>query len=160
MAVTNERSAQLTKMEAIPRGSLGTDEWHGRLRPAQFDHTQSVAGDANSTVGFVRLPAGRVRLFLFLSRIAHSAFGASRVLDLGWEAYKDRQNKDVAADADGLDVGQDVSGAASYNPVGTVGGGESMLFESADGVVIAATVRGGTIPLNATLNGHLFYVLD
>ena len=161
MAVTTEDSVELGKILGTPPKSLKPDEWHGRMRPYRFDFIQgAAAGDATSKQRLIKLPPGRYRVHLALSRIAHSAFGASRTLDLGWQAYTDVNGAAVAADANGLDAATDVSAAGSYNPVGTVGGDETFLFESRSGVVIVAEVAGGTIPVAATLKGNLYIVAD
>lgn len=160
MAITNESSAELTKQEAVPTDFLNPRELHGRMRIARFAFTQgAAAGDANSTERLIKLPAGKVRVFLALSRIANSDFGVARVLDLGWEAYK-TAGVAVAASAQGLDASQAVTPAGSYSPVGTVGGDETYEFESDNGVVIVGRVTGGTIPAAATIKGYLIYVVD
>ena len=160
MAVTAQESAQLANTTAVRETHNPTHDWHGRLRLARFTFTQSGAGDADSTAALVRLPAGSVRVLLAESRVANSAFGASRTLDLGWQAHTDRSGAAVAADDDGLDAAQDVATAGAYSPIGTVGGDETRLFQSQAGVVIEAKVAGGTIPDGATLNGYLVYVQD
>lgn len=160
MAVTTQNSTQYARTVATPPTHNSTHEWHGRVRSMFFEHTQSGAGDAGSIVRAVRLPAGSVRLILPLSRIAFSAFGAARTLDIGWEAYTDDNGDAVAADPNGLDDGVDVSSAGSINPGGTVGTHETYLFQSQDGVVITLQTNDGTIPDAATLDGYLIYVQD
>ena len=162
MAITNENSAQYANTVAEPRVKNPTHEAHGRLRIARFNFTQSaLPGDAGSTARLVRLPKGRVRVFLSLSRIAHSGMGAGRTLDLGWEAHRaDDGTGEVAADPNGLDDGVDVSAAGAVTPGGTLGADETKLFASLDGVVITAQVNDGTLPAAATLDGHLVYVMD
>lgn len=162
MAVTTENSNQYANTVAEPRVKNPTHEAHGRVRLARFNFTQgAAAGDAGSLARLVRLPKGRVRVLLPLSRIAHSALGASRTLDLGWEAYHaDDGSGLVAADPNGLDDGVDVSSAGALVPGGTLGGDETRLFGSLDGVVVTAQVNDGTIPAGATLDGHLAYVMD
>ena len=162
MAVTTEKSTQITNSEAKPRVPLAANDWSGKLRVARFDFTQgAAAGDANSTVDMVRLPAGSVRVYLAMSRITTSAFGSSRTLDIGHTAYTGFDGATVAADEDDLDAAQSISGAASYVPIGTVGGDETKLFEShGDGVLIQAKCEGGTIPIAATINGYFVYAVE
>jgi hypothetical protein len=161
MAVTTENSTQMTRIEGTPPKVVPTHDWHGRMRAARFDFTQgAAAGDVASFQRLVKLPAGKVRVHLAHSRIAHSAFGAARTLDLGWEAYTGDDGVAVVADPNGLDDGVDVSSAGNYNPVGTVGGDETFLFESQEGVVIAAQTNDDTIPAAATLKGVLYYSID
>lgn len=161
MAVTTQNSDQYANTIATPRVANPTHEAHGRLRVARFTFTQSGAGDAGSLVRLAGLPKGRVRVILPLSRIAFSAMGASRTLDLGWEAHvADDGSGAVAADPNGLDDGIDASGAGAVVPGGTVGGDETVLFASLAGVTVTAQVNDGTIPDGATLSGHLVYVMD
>ena len=162
MAVTTENSTEYALTVAVPAKVPFVHQLHGRLRIAFFDFTQgAAAGDATSVARLVKLPAGKVRLLLPLSRIAYSAIGTARTMDLGWEAYNDDDGNDaVAADPNGLDDGVDVAAAGSVNPGGTIGTHETKLFESAAGVVITAQINDGTIPAAATLKGYFVYVVD
>lgn len=162
MAVTTENSDQYANLVASPRVHNPTHHSHGRLRFQFFEFTQgSSAGDAGSIARLCKLPAGKVRLFLPLSRIYFSAMGTSRTMDLGWEAYSDDDGGDaVAADENGLDDGVDVSAAGSVNPGGTIGTHETKLFESEDGVVLTAQINDGTIPAAATISGYVVYAID
>lgn len=161
MAVTAEKSTQIANVEAVPAVHMHPDDLHGKMKIIRFNFTQgAAAGDATSTQQLVKLPPGRWRVMLALSRIAHSAFGAARTLDLGWQAYTDKDGVAVAADPNGLDDGVDVSAAGNYNPGGTIGGDETKLFESSDGVTIEAQCNDGTIPAAATLDGYLVAVAD
>lgn len=161
MAVTQEKSTQITNQEASPPVLSSVNELRGKLKILRFNYTQgAAAGDAGSLAELVKFPSGAGRLILPLSRIAHSAFGAARTLDLGWLAYTDTDDAAVAADPNGLDDGVDVSAAGSFSPGGTIGGDETKLFESNGGLVITAQTNDGTIPAAATLNGYFIYVLD
>lgn len=162
MAVTTEGSDQYDESNTtVPAKVPETHEWAGRMRIAFFEFTQgAAAGDATSIAQLIKLPAGKVRLILPLSRIHFSALGSSRTMDLGWESYVDDDGDTVAADPNGLDDGVDVSSAGSVNPAGTVGTHETYLFESKVGVVITAQINDATIPIAATLKGYFFYVID
>ncbi len=162
MAVTTENSTEYANSVASPPVMNKTADWHGRMRLMFFEFTQgAAAGDATSIARLVKLPAGKVRVILPLSRIAFSALGAARTMDLGWEAYNDDDGYNaVLADPNGLDDGVDVSAAGSVNPAGTVGGDETYLFESAEGVVLTAQINDGTLPVAATLQGYIVYVVD
>lgn len=162
MAVTNQSSTEYTAQTASPPTVQETTVIHGRVRFAKVTHTQDGAGDATSTVDLIKLPAGRVRLLGPLCQLRFSAFGAARTLDVGWTAYTDIDGAAVVADADGLDDGIDVSSAGTM-PLGTntaVTDGDTYEFESDDGVVLQATVLGGTIPDAATIKGFIAYVVD
>lgn len=161
MAITTQDSTQIANTAAEPRVKNPTTDAHGRLRFARFSFAQSGAGDAGSIARLVRLPKGKVRVILPLCRVAHSAMGAARTMDLGWQAHKaDDGSGDVAGDPNGLDDGVDVAAAGAVVPGGTLGGDETRLFESLDGVVLTAQINDGTIPDAATLAGHIAYVMD
>lgn len=160
MAVTNQKSDQLANADKVPAVRNLPQDVSGKLRIGRFTFTQSGAGDANSTVALAKLPPGRVRVIAALSRIANSAFGAARTLDIGHQAYTGFDGQQVSADEDAIDAAQDVSGAGNYSPTGTLGDDETILFESQDGVVLEAKVKGGTIPNGATLKGYFLYVTE
>jgi hypothetical protein len=123
---------------------------YGELRAYAFDFTQSGAGDANSTVDLVRLPPGRYRLVPNMSRITGSAFGASRVLDVGHTGWTKPDGTAVAADAEAIVADGDVSSAATL-----IGKNTYVVVEAKAAVTIQAKVAGGTIPDGATLNGFI-----
>lgn len=161
MAVTTENSTQYANFIASPPVLADANEYAGRMRIANFNFTQgAAAGDATSTATLVKLPAGKVRVYLNLSIVNVSALGAARTADLGWQAYTNRAGTAVAADPNGLDDGVDVSSAVAYNPIGTIGGNETKEFDSRDGVVIDLQINDGTIPAAATVDGYLVYVND
>lgn len=162
MAVTVQNSTEYANTLAFPQVRNGTTDWRGRLRILRFNFTQTNGnGDVGSSANLVKLPAGRVRVFLHMSRVVNSTFGVGRTLDLGWAAYYSGvDGSAVIADPDGLDAAQSVASAGSYNPTGTVGGDETYLFDSASGVLITATVGGDTIPNSATISGYIVYVHD
>lgn len=161
MAVTQEKSDQITNQEASPPVMAGVDTLRGKLKILRFTYTQgAAAGDAGSLSELVKVPAGVVRVFLALSRITTSAFGAARTMDIGWLAYTDTDGAAVAADPNGLDDGVDVSSAVSFAPTGTVGEDETYLFESNGGVTLTAQTNDATIPAAATINGYFVYVQD
>lgn len=158
MATTAQSSTEYTNATATPVTIANPDQG-GSIRYLPVTFTQSGAGDASSTVDLAFLPAGRVRVIGPLCTLDISAFGASRTLDIGWTAYTDLDGAAVAADADGLDDGLDVSSASAV-PLGTVvGDGDTYMFESRDGVTLQATVLGGTIPDAATIKGFIAYVI-
>jgi len=161
MAVTTESSTEYALTTNVPAKMPASHQWHGRLRIATCEFTQgSSAGDAGSLAYLVKLPAGKVRLILPLSRLGYSAMGTGRTMDLGWLAYTDDDGDAVVADPNGLDDGVSVATAGSVNPGGTVGGGETYLFESQGGVTLTAQINDGTIPAAATIKGYFAYVVD
>lgn len=161
MAVVNENSNLYANQVATGAQTFShPSSLHGRKRIAWFDYTRTTVGDASSLVNLVKLPPGRVRVFLNETVFSSSALGAARTMDTGWLAYNDPDGAAVAADPNGLDDGVDVSSAAVFSPTGTVGGEETYLFQSRDGVTLTAQVNDGTWPAAATLQGYVTYVVD
>lgn len=161
MAITTENSVVMAKLEGIIQGEVEPHQKDGRIRYLNIDFTQgAAAGDIASFQRLNKLPYGRCRLILPLSYIAHSAFGAGATLDLGWEAYTDLDGVAVVADPNGLDAAVNVAAAGNFVPAGTLGGGETKLFNSQSGVVLVAQNGGAVIPVGATLKGFLSYVAD
>src|SRR5262245_36822835 len=100
MAVTNEKSTQMTKLTSSPKQELSVKELDGRLRVARFDHTQgAAAGDIGSTVDLVRLPAGARVLPRFSYLLSTATFGAARTLSIGTRAHKNAQTGATIAEA-------------------------------------------------------------
>ena len=159
MAVTAGKSNLLTNADAGVANE--PHDASGRLKVVRFSYTQAGAGDANSTVELVKLPRGRLRIYGVMSRIAFSAFGASRVLDIGWRAYEDFAGATVAADPDGIDNDINVA-SAGISALGNAlaATDDTLEIESGTGVTIFATVAGGTIPDAATLTGYIVYAKD
>lgn len=128
---------------------------HGNVYQVSFSYKNETGGTlaAGTKIGLAQLPAGAVAIH-GLSQAKHSALGASRTLDIGHEAYKDKDNADVAEKLDLLLDGANVSGA------GTVSlnlQGPAYKAESKEGIVITAQVNGGTIPANATIDGVILF---
>ncbi|MBF0189066.1 MAG: hypothetical protein HQL50_14180 [Magnetococcales bacterium] len=160
MAVTTQNS---TEYAALLAGSTQeTTAYGGRLRFMSITFAQSGAGDANSLVMLGKLPPGRIKLVGPLSFLRVGALGAGRTLDVGWSAYTDVSGSAVSADEDGLDDGIDVSAAATMNlgSATATTSGDCYEFTSRDGVVLQATVKGGTIPDTTALEGFVAYVAD
>jgi hypothetical protein len=164
MAVTTEKSTQVTAVDDTePPVYPEANEWHGRLRVARFTFTQgAAAGDATSTATLVKLPGGAVRILGHLSRIAFSAFGASRTLNIGYTANRDKAGAAVAADPDAFASSVDVSSAGTTTlaeALATTTDGTTLITSQA-GFYIDCVVAGGTIPAAATINGYVVYVAE
>ena len=160
MAQTFLSSLQLARLLSGPIKNMTTDLL-GRVRKMRFDFDQgAAAGDIGSTVSLVLVSAGETRLYLRDSQIAFSAFGAARTIDIGHTGYKDRDGNDVAADSAAFVNNLDVSGAGVSATTGVVGGAESFLIDSSTETTIVVTVAGGTIPVDATLDGDFSIVRD
>ncbi len=137
-------------------------EQHGKLRIASFDlPAVAVAGDINTTIELCDLPPGAVRILPRLSHLETSAWGAARTLDIGHRAYqtKDYANSSTPTEAENgtaLLAAKDVSAANT----GSLGVAAKYDVYSKAGVRVFATVKGGTIPVGATLRGYLIYVYE
>jgi hypothetical protein len=161
MAVTNQKSVEVT---AIDAGTiLDTTDLKGRVRVANFSHTQSGAGDATSDIELVRLPAGRVRLLASQSKAYVAWATALATLDLGWGAYTDQDGAAVAADPNGIDDGIDVD-TAGYQTFGNLAAiaaaGGTVEFNSQSGVTILATSQDVALADGDTIAGYFLYVVD
>lgn len=137
---------------------------HGKLR---FDYfalpAVAVAADIGSTVELCDLPPGAVRILPWLCRLTTSAWGASRTLSIGHRAYQKADpnfgaTTDEAESANAFVNALDVSSAVS-NVAWSSTVQKYDVFSKA-GVVIFATVAGGTIPVNATMTGLVAYIYE
>ena len=160
MAVTAQSSTEYTNQTSTPAVYMESNASSGKLRFQAVTFTQSGAGDATSTVDLIQLPPGSVRVLGALSRLDISAFGTSRTLDIGWTAYTDRNGDAVVADANGLDAALNVAAASTVGIGSAITEADQKLFESRGGVVLQATVAGGTIPDAATIKGYIVYVVE
>jgi len=162
MAVTTEKSDQITNVEATPPVLEDTTSLHGRHRIAYFTQTQVAIGDANSLVEVVKLPAGRVRVLLSESLIEHAWATALIDMSVGWDAYVDQDGVAVVADPNGLDVAIDVDTAGVFVPGSAVAAGtaKTMLFESQGGVTLTVQAIAAALAIGDTVNGYFTYVLD
>jgi hypothetical protein len=163
MAITDTSSAQLGNDVSALTGRKTPIDDHGKLRVAYGKVTQgAAAGDDGSTVQFLNLPPGRIRILPQLSRVVCSALGAARVLKVGHALYYDKgipqDDAGEAADDDALAAGIDVS-AAAEKTLAAAPKGKFDIFSRA-GVRITGTVTGGTIPAAATLELILVYVAE
>lgn len=161
--MATEYSTQYNQAYIANTGKLRTDELHGRLRFAHFTHEQALVDAAGAEVVLAQLPAGRVRVFLGLSRAYVNWTTATAFLDLGWQAYNNINGVAVAADADGLADGIDVElpgVVALTDSTLHVATGDTYLFESQDGVVIAAYSNDTAIAVGDDLNGFIVYAVD
>lgn len=161
MAVTTEKSTQVTSLEASEPTFLQPVDLEGRIRLAFFDFTQgSSAGDANSTATLCRINPGRIRILTRLSWCLWAAFGAGRTLDIGYPANVDIDGATIAASVDTIDDGRDVSSAGSdYLGDGT-NALDSILLSTRDPLYVIAKCLGDTLQAAKTLNGWIAYVRD
>jgi len=164
MAVTSQKSVEHTNATASPVVKLSTTEQHGSVRIAFFTHDQVGTGDTGSSVALCKLPAGRVRLLMSLSKAYVNWTTSSATLDLGWDAYTDNAGSTVAADPDGLVNALDVDTVGFQTFEGAIAAnlltGGTYLFDSQDGVVIRATATDNAQVAGDDLVGYMAYVVD
>jgi len=165
MAVTTQKSTEYTNATASPPVKNSTAEMHGRVRVAYFNHVQSGAGEAGSSVALCKLPAGRVRLLLGSSFMYFNWTTASALCDLGWDAYTGIDGVAVVADDNGLinDLDVDAVGLRSGEDLVTLAAviaqGGTHVFQSNSGVVIRATSPTAIVD-GDDLYGYFLYVVD
>jgi len=162
MALTTEKSTQETARTATPPVKMAGHEYNGQKRIFNFDFTQgAAAGDASSLANLVTIPPGVYRLLKRESHLVCSAFGAARVLDIGYLAHTKADGTAVNASQDTILDGADVSAIANVQcGTGTNGLGTSpsILFDSKEGVTIQAICLAATLPAGATLKGYFTVV--
>ncbi len=151
MAVVNVPSPEINLIERVTVGYLSPTQSGGRVGMVTWNHAQgATAGDATSVQRLQKLPAGKI--LLVRCAVIFSAFGSSRVLDVGYEAHTTTAGAAVSAAAEGIYADIDVSAA------GTKDTPLALPFDSADGVVLFSTVAGGTIPTTATIKGFAQFI--
>lgn len=166
MAVTHQESVQYENVFTdAPVNMNPASDVGGVLKFAYFQHDQSGAGEATSTVALLKLPAGRVRVLLPLSSAYVNWTTGSATLDLGWDAYTGLDGVAVLADPDGLSDGIDVESAGFFNlgayataPAAIKATGGTKEFVSKTGIVIRAT-SPGAIASGDDLVGYIAYVV-
>jgi len=134
---------------------------HGktRIQYFYFKNTTLAALADGTEVDLCDLPPGRVRILNNLCRYRATALGASRLLDIGHRAYyKDQTTTPVVDDDDAFVSNKDVSALTSDVPFDTTIM-KTDIYSKA-GVRVYATVDGGTIPIDAIIEGYIFYVYE
>ena len=164
MAVLSLRSVQEPIRGSVYDPRLYAFDQIGKVRFAYGNVVNGgAAGDIGTTIDLLRIPQGRVRVLPHLSVMWCSAWGAARVLDLGWRAYYGSDGKTVVAeDAVGLVNDKDVSGALNASQLSTAQPidffSQASVDERDKGPMLFGTVAGGTIPAAATLAVLLAYI--
>ncbi len=163
MAVTNEKSTQVSNADATPIVDNPAFELQAKLKLMFFKHTQSAsAGDTGSTILLGRIPAGQGYIVKALSRVSFTAYGASRVLDIGYAAHTKRDGTAVVIGSDVIEDGRDVSAANLAGVALGSGTNASTLqyfkYDSKAPIDIIATLQAGaTIPAGAITEGWIAY---
>ena len=155
MAVVNVTSLAVQLAEGnAAAGQYLSPRYAGtcRILCSGIDFAQgAAAGDATSQQRLVKLPAGALKIIGIY--LANSAFGASRTLDVGYEAYEALSDGSaVAASTQAFWAALDVSAA----------GGRHLWFnvplDNRSGLTITSAVAGGTIPAAATIKGYVLHI--
>jgi hypothetical protein len=163
MAITNEKSVQVSNADATPIVDNPAYEIQAKLKLMFFKHTQgSAAGDTGSTILLGRIPAGQGYIVKAMSRVGFTAYGAGRVLDIGYAAHTKRDGTAVAAGSDVIADGIDVSAA---NLAGVALGtgtnaatSQYFKYDSKTPIDIVATLQAGaTIPSGTVTEGWIAY---
>ena len=168
MTVTTQESVQYENaFTDSPPVMNPVSAWNGKLQLQYFEHDQDGAGDATSSVAICKLPAGRVRVILGLSRAYINWTTSSATLDLGWDAYEGLDGVTVAADPDGLVDGLAVDTVNTYGfdvhatlPAAIRATGGTKVFTSKAGVIIRATSQDVAIVSGDDLAGYLAFLCD
>ena len=168
MAITTQNSTQHANTVAVPPTMNDPSDHHGRMRIMYFSHDQDGAGDRYSYVRLGKLPAGKVRIFMGLSRAYVNWITGSAQIDFGWEAYQDLTGTTVAADPNGLIDGISVETVGYFSLEGASGGtgaplkatGGTKLFESQSGVILIAQTDDVAIVTGDDLAGYMVYTID
>lgn len=158
MALTAEQSTQAKAASGL--GVLVESvSGKGELCPFYFTFTQSAAiGDINSTVDLIILPPGKWRYIADLSKVYNSAWGAARLLDVGFGAYTQPDGTVVAANQAAIDLSKDVAAAGSYAPGGVLTADGTLLINSKTPVTIYGVCKVATLQAASTLKGILMFM--
>lgn len=132
------------------------------LKLAPFTYTHA-AGAGTGEINLVRLPAGKIRVYPQLSRIAISAGGTSSTLDLGHRAFTNADGTAVAEDHDEWIADHDFAGGAlaeAFMSGITAATLETDAeYDTVDGLTIFATVADGNIEDGDTIDGYIAYTV-
>lgn len=161
MAVTTENSTQYANTVATPPVKNAPYDG-GQPKVFYFSHTQAAAGDANSLVNLVKLPAGKYRILLAQSVIACSDLGTGNTLDVGHTGFTKSDGTAVSAAEDAFISAADVATAAAtvYFTESRASASSDLTFlvDSTTEVVIQAKSETAGIPQGATMNGYITIV--
>lgn len=152
MAVTTQDSVQVAGPKATPSIPVHAADSAGRVRCKYFNFAQDGVGDADSIARLVKIPGGTLRILSFY--LAHSALGAARTLDLGFEAHSDVDGGAIVADNLAYATNLDVAAT------GTKSDDINRRHDTAQGFNLVGRVQGGTFPDGATFEGYVLYVQD
>lgn len=136
----------------------------GNLKLASAVYTVATAG--TGTVSLLKLPAGRIRVWPYLSIFSYGDTGqATADLDIGHAAYTNEDGTAVAADVDEFVASSDLGGSAADSNMGVVTEGGVYLtsaqhfveLNSQEGIVVTASVDTADADIGTVLNVTVAY---
>lgn len=153
MPVEHKKSDVITNLErnGFQPGLVGM-----RMQYIVFNHKQTPAGDATSTVELAKLPPGKVTLVGSASHVGHTDINND--VDVGHRAYTKPDGSIEAEDVDDLNDAEATANAGSFTLGKAVGQWQFKTYESKDGVTIFLTKNTGALPNNAEINGVIAYI--
>jgi hypothetical protein len=153
--MTTQNSTQYAAQVAIPPTKTDAALMYGKARVYKIDFTQSGVGSAGSIARLLKVPAGKVAVYGYLSWLRNSALGTGRTLHIGYAQYRLKDGTIQTADNDAFDASVAAATAARFQlgSAETTAPGGTITFESLAGVTLIATVNVGTIPAAATITG-------
>lgn len=152
-------AAPLAGALAEPPVAINVYDADARVRVKRFSVTATAAIAQNAVVALC-LIAKNARIIG--GAIKHSAYSTGRTLDIGLVGA-DASGYIAPAVADDVDFfldGIDVSNAGADTFADMAAGDANALYLTQKDVLLVATILGGTIPLNGTLEGYILYVVD
>lgn len=127
------------------------------LRGRTVSYVHSL-GAGTGEVDLYRLPAGKIRLVTALCNWQASQFDTDAVLSIGFREYEDGDGNTVDEDPAAFVEEADVAtGATSKTPFALPAAGY-LDIDSADGVIVFATVAVGNIENNDTILTRLYWL--
>jgi hypothetical protein len=143
---------------ALEYAKVGTrdadaEDFESELQVAVATYTHVDGAETDLTLNVLRLPAGRIRVYSYLSKLWASQQVATANLSLGYAEYTNEEGTIVVADINAFIDAADVGGGA-LDQVWTLPSalGEYTEFNSQDGIVIIVTIDTENIEDTDTIN--------
>jgi hypothetical protein len=142
---------------ALEYAKVGTrdadaEDFESELQAAVATYTHVDGAETDLTLNVLRLPAGRIRVYSYLSKLWSSAMVATANLSLGYAEYTNEEGTIVVADINAF-IDQADAGSA-LDQVWTLPSalGEYTEFNSQDGITIIVTIDTEDIEDTDTIN--------
>ena len=144
-------SDQFARM-APPAIQVKSSDWGSKLRCSYSKVTYAGTTGTAGVIRLMKLPAGKLRILGFLSRIAGVHSVAALRYDIGYLAHTQEDGTPVVADPNGLASAQDPDTTAVLDETT-----EIREFDSREGVEVQATIQAGTLTAGDVLRLWLVY---